>query len=426
LGIGTTSPDYALDVSGKIALDGTVIAYRPTAFTGTLILGNGGGNLSHASGLDGYYNTFVGLGVGNANTTGNKNTANGVYSLYNNTEGINNTANGEVSLFSNIIGDSNTANGAGSLYYTIGDNNTADGFNSLYYNTGNYNTALGANSGKYIADGSNKTTGDYGLYLGYNSKASAIGTSNEIVIGYDAIGNGSNTVTIGSSSIATTILRGNIGVGTTTTDYQLTVDGTSYFSQPVIVGTPTADNHAATKSYVDDVVGSTSSSSTSTFVLKTGDVMSGDLNMGTHNITNINKLTITTIDPLYDIRGTKYSTYVPSLVGGVKEEYIGKGNITNCNSQNCSWRLDFQETIEGSDLWVWRQIVDFQPDNVDILMTAYGQPVPLSYEIEDNQIIFYASEPTKFSYRLIGARHDWRQWPTLAIDQSETASMIIK
>ncbi|HPW44502.1 MAG TPA: hypothetical protein PLX67_02200 [bacterium] len=59
-------------------------------------------------------------------------------------------------------------------------------------------------------------------------------------------------------------------------------------------------------------------------------------------------------------------------------------------------------------------------------MTAYGQPASLSYEIDGNQIIFYADRPTKFSYRLVGARFDWRKWPTLANDQSEKAGLIIR
>jgi len=112
-------------------------------------------------------------------------------------------------------------------------------------------------------------------------------------------------------------------------------------------------------------------------------------------------------------------------VGGVKEEYIGRGSIKDCNHDVCSWVLDFGQATEGSDLWVWRQVVDFRPETIDVLMTAYGRPASLSYEIGDNQIIFYADRPTQFSYRLIGSRFDWRQWPTLAADQSEPTSLVV-
>jgi len=132
------------------------------------------------------------------------------------------------------------------------------------------------------------------------------------------------------------------------------------------------------------------------------------------------------IDPLYDIGGVKYSSYAPSIVGGIKEEYVGRGNIKNCGSEFCSWILDFSQVSKGSDLWVWRQIIDFHPETIEVIMTAYGKPALLSYEIGDNQIKFYSDRPTQFSYRLVGSRFDWRRWPTLAPDQSESTSLIIK
>jgi hypothetical protein len=51
-------------------------------------------------------------------------------------------------------------------------------------------------------------------YLGADTKALASGDTNEIVIGYDATGAGSNTVTLGNASIAKTVLKGNVGIGT--------------------------------------------------------------------------------------------------------------------------------------------------------------------------------------------------------------------
>jgi hypothetical protein len=72
---------------------------------------------------------------------------------------------------------------------------------------------LGYNSGRYIADGSTgRTTGNNGLYLGYNSKASANNTDNEIVVGYNAVGKGSNTAVWGNSNITNHYFSGKLNL----------------------------------------------------------------------------------------------------------------------------------------------------------------------------------------------------------------------
>jgi len=48
-----------------------------------------------------------------------------------------------------------------------------------------------------------------------------------------------------------------IGIGTTSPGYKLDVRGTGRFTNPVRVGTPTSNPHAATKLYVDSAVLST-------------------------------------------------------------------------------------------------------------------------------------------------------------------------
>jgi hypothetical protein len=110
---------------------------------------------------------------------------------------------------------------------TTGYSNTANGMNALYSNTtGNYNTALGNNSGYFIADGATaNATSTNSIYLGANTKALASGDTNEIVIGYNATGLGSNTAVLGNSSITTTVLQGNVGIGTTAPSSILSVGG---------------------------------------------------------------------------------------------------------------------------------------------------------------------------------------------------------
>ena len=60
----------------------------------------------------------------------------------------------------------------------------------------------GRAAGRYITGGSTQNTASvFSTYVGYSTKANADGDTNENVIGYNVTGNGSNTTTIGNSSI---------------------------------------------------------------------------------------------------------------------------------------------------------------------------------------------------------------------------------
>uniref|UniRef100_UPI00321FC93C hypothetical protein n=1 Tax=Thermogutta sp. TaxID=1962930 RepID=UPI00321FC93C len=81
--------------------------------------------------------------------------------------------------------------------------------------TGYQNSAVGVNAGRYDSNGGANQTSNNSVYLGYDARALADGDTNEIVIGASAVGNGSNSVTLGNDSITKTILKGNIGIRTT-------------------------------------------------------------------------------------------------------------------------------------------------------------------------------------------------------------------
>jgi hypothetical protein len=137
----------------------------------------------------------------------------GSSALYSNTTGYSNSAMGVSALYSNTTGYSNSAVGRDALLYnTTGYYNSAMGSNALLANTTGYsNSAMGRDAGRYITDGATANqTSNTSLYLGTDTKSLASGDTNEIVIGYNAIGLGSNTVVLGNASIVTTQLTGVI------------------------------------------------------------------------------------------------------------------------------------------------------------------------------------------------------------------------
>lgn len=77
---------------------------------------------------------------------------------------------------------------------------------------GFYNTAIGYNAGGTLSDGiTGVSSVNTGTYIGMETSPSAtLGVANETVIGYNAVGNGTNTVTIGDNNVTNNYFTGNI------------------------------------------------------------------------------------------------------------------------------------------------------------------------------------------------------------------------
>jgi hypothetical protein len=189
-------------------------------------------------------NTALGASALNANTTGGNNTAVGNLAINTNTTGSSNSAVGFGSLFGNTTGSSNSAFGGDALLNnTTGANNSAFGSAALRNNgTGGSNSAVGFAAGRFIANGTtaNAITAN-SVYLGADTKALASNQTNQIVIGHNAIGLGSNTAVLGNDSIVTTALKGNVGIGTTSPAQKLDVVGSIKASGTIQTGGYTFD-----------------------------------------------------------------------------------------------------------------------------------------------------------------------------------------
>ena len=209
------------------------------------------GSESLLSNTSGRLNTAIGSKALKANINGSGNTANGYQSMVNNTSGVSNTAVGYASMYSNTTAEYNTAIGKESFQSnTTGSINTVIGAGALDRSVeGGSNAVLGGFAGRYIANGSSgavdggqdgassNTRMDNSILIGAWTKPKANNETNQIVIGYNAVGNGSNTVQLGNTGITNVKTSGTITAGTIT--YPNTVGTNGYYLKTDGTGTAT-------------------------------------------------------------------------------------------------------------------------------------------------------------------------------------------
>jgi len=134
------------------------------------------------------------------------------YYLRNRTGLSDSYAIGNGSMLNATSGTRNIGLGSFSLQNnTDGGNNVAIGYEALKNGSSiSNNTAIGYAAGSAAIP----TDVENSVYLGYNSTPQAFSSvTNEIVIGASTTGNGSNTVTIGNSSITNNYFTGNVRGG---------------------------------------------------------------------------------------------------------------------------------------------------------------------------------------------------------------------
>jgi len=146
--------------------------------------------------------------------------------------------------------------------------------------------------------------------------------------------------------------------------------------------------------------------------------LTNNLNMGGNDITNVDKMTVNTIDPAYNINGEKFATYVASMTG-LKEETTGNVNL-KCMNDKCFSIIDFDKAEKGSDLWLFYQVTDFGKnwDNLVALLTPEGKN-NIWYEVNsgENQLLIYGEKEGRVSYRLTAPRFDYEKWTNVNSDE---------
>lgn len=176
--------------------------------------------------------TISGMRVGRGNSGVASNTAIGISTLNTITTGGSNVAIGQYSLFSATIGAQNVAIGDQTMYKVLdGQNNIGLGQQAMYQLTsGSNNIGIGYWAGFGTTGAGAVTTGSNNICIGVQTRLSVATDVNEVVLGYQAIGNGSNTVTLGNTSHTDTFVFGRVRIPQyTTAGAPAYVKGAMYF-----------------------------------------------------------------------------------------------------------------------------------------------------------------------------------------------------
>jgi hypothetical protein len=216
IGIGTTSPTAALDVSGRINVSKD---YRVAGLTVLAMPGNTGsenisvGYQSLAATTFGVQNTAIGHQALAANLDGSANAACGYQALFTNNSGSYNTAVGNSALASNQYGGSNTAVGADALgSSTTGYLNTADGESALFNNTtGSNNIAVGNRAAINVsgANSNNIHVGNQGVFTDNDTiRIGTVGTHTSLFV------SGVRGIITGTSDAIPVVIDSNGQLGT--------------------------------------------------------------------------------------------------------------------------------------------------------------------------------------------------------------------
>ncbi len=224
IGIGTTSPQWELDVAGHI---NTSKGYMIGDLAVLSTPGTGSANLAlgfyaMAESPTGQDNTAVGETSLSLNSSGGNNTAVGVGSLNFNTSGSENTALGSGALFLSGTASGNSAVGYWSLYNTTGSYNTALGYEALYNNTsGVGNIAIGPLAGNDIP-----ATSNYNIEIGSSGSSSDSGAIRIGTVGQQTsfFVTGVRGVTTGENNAVPVVIDSNGQLGTVSSSRRFKTD----------------------------------------------------------------------------------------------------------------------------------------------------------------------------------------------------------
>jgi len=128
-----------------------------------------------------------------------------------------------------------------------------------------------------------------------------------------------------------------------------------------------------------------------------------------HGNVQADKLTVNVIDPVFEIDGQKYATYVSDFAGGLRIETAGSVLVDG------QYVIDFNDLEEGSDVWLFWKASNKKIDDLVVNLTC-GFSGSAWYEKKENSLIIKTNQRGEVSYRLSLPRFDHLKWPNLIED----------
>ena len=139
------------------------------------------------------------------------------------------------------------------------------------------------------------------------------------------------------------------------------------------------------------------------------------------------KVNVGTVDPVYNIDGVKYATYMAGMVG-IKEETTGKLTTDEyIPGVGYKHTIDFKAEAQGSDLWLFSNATDIKNNIAKlVVLLSPSDNTRVWYDINESQytISIYSTRPTNVSYRFTAPRFDYALWTNYNTDPGSTGFIV--
>jgi hypothetical protein len=132
------------------------------------------------------------------------------------------------------------------------------------------------------------------------------------------------------------------------------------------------------------------------------------------------KINVGTVDPIFEIGGEKYASYVSDYAGGTRIDTTGVLFLSDLQKGGLfKTVVDFESLEKGSDLWLFWQASNKNMGDIAVILTPAFEG-DVWYEKTGNTVEVYSTEQGEVSFRFSAPRFDNEKWENIVEDSSLT------